>query len=275
MKPAPRRYSVNPKRPGMGIMKVTPSLGSQRDKNNKSSENSVDEGTGFTQTGKHKLKGVKSEKRRSITLNMDPPPASIKAKRNYMSLMSDELEDRDIYGARKKLALKLQNNVMNIAIVISIITYSIATFIFTSVPEDDWKGTIDPIYHSFESIFILVFVVEVALHKYAFKEMYFSNKFNLVNFILILIIILFWVLDIIITNYTVSILLRTRGVMRLFHVPVILESIKSHIKLQKGQNMIDLMILEEEKPTAEKVVEILLQVNERLDDPKFYNDLNF
>lgn len=32
---------------------------------------------------------------------------------------------------------------------------------------------------------------------------------------------------------------------------------------------------DDDKPTAEKVIEILLAINECLDDPKFYNDINY
>ena len=50
-----------------------------------------------------------------------PPP--IVTKRNYMSLESDELEDRNIIGRRKYLAMKMQSNTINIIIVALIITY--------------------------------------------------------------------------------------------------------------------------------------------------------
>lgn len=63
--------------------------------------------------------------------------------------------------------------------------------------------------------------------------------------------------------------------MRLFHVPVLLENIKSHIKLQRQQSLHDIMLINEEKPTAEKVIEMLLQINERLDDPKFVSDISY
>jgi hypothetical protein len=116
MKAESRRHSVNPSRFRPNILKITPSIGSNKGRNKDSSENSFDEGTGFTQSGKRKLKGVKSEKRRSIKLNMDSAPLSIKAKRNYMSLQSDELEDRDILGTRKTVAMKLQSTSINIGI---------------------------------------------------------------------------------------------------------------------------------------------------------------
>lgn len=275
MKVSAKRHSVTPGILRNGKLKVLPSIGSKGQANKDSSDNSLDDGTGFSQTGR-KFKGVKSEKRRSINLNMEVGAMSIKAKRNYMSLQSDELEDRDIFGARKKVTLNLQSNLVNIIIVTLIIAYSLITFIFTAIPEDDADSLgVKASYHTLESLFIIVFVIEVAVHKYAFKEMYFNNKFNFVNFILVVIIVVFWILDIAINNFTVSVLLRTRGAMRLFHIPILLENIKSHLKLQKGLSLSNINYKDEEKPTAERVIEILMEVNEMLDDPKFYNDINF
>ena len=51
---------------------------------------------------RNKFHGVKTEKRRSINLNMvTGGPVSVRPKRNFMSLRSDELEDREIFGTRK------------------------------------------------------------------------------------------------------------------------------------------------------------------------------
>lgn len=252
MKSLPRRHTVNQNPNKITKLKITPSLGSAKGKGNKSSENSVEEGTGFT--------GMRK----------------IRTKRNYMSLQSDELEDRDIVGARKEIAIKLQSNIVNVAIVVLIITYSFITFIFTSVPEEEAEtSVVKAIYHTIESIFLILFLAEVIIYRYAFKEMYFSNKLNFVNFILTLIIIVFWVLDIAINNYTASILFRMRGVMRLFHVPVILENIKTHIKLQRVLSMNDYKLKDDDRPTAEKVIEILIGISECSDDPKLNNDINY
>ena len=189
-----------------------------------------------------KIKGVKSEKRRSIKLNTEGAP-SIKAKRNYASLESDELEDRDIVGTRKILAIAIQSNFVNIGIVIMIILYCIITFIFMSVPPEHYNDvSVKAVYHSIEAIFIFAFITEVAIFRYSFKQLYFSNKFNFINFIFLIVIIIFLILDIFVDNFTVSVLLRIRGVMRLFHVPVILESIQSHIKMQKMNDYSDIGI---------------------------------
>ena len=121
MKFSSRRHSVAPK-----IIKninfkhfQIPSKG----KGNISSDNSMDENTGFSKAGRKKFRGVQSERRRSIKLNMENSPATIKTKRNYMSLQSDELEDRNIVGMRKALAIKLQQIAINISVVVLIITY--------------------------------------------------------------------------------------------------------------------------------------------------------
>lgn len=266
----PRRHSVNPKQNFSTRLKIAPSKDSSRQSGNKSSENSNDGNTGFTLPGIRKIKGVKSEKRRSIKLNMDAPQ-SIRAKRNYMSLQSSELEDRDIIGARKSLAQMLQSNSINVTIVVLIILYCFITFIFTSIPEDKAEEPgVKATYHTIESLFLTAFITEVIVYRYAFKEMYFNNKFNLVNFILILVSLLFLILDIIIGNFTVSILLRSRGVMRLFHVPVILENIKSHLKLQRNLSFYGANPQEDdEKPTAERIIEILMDLNQCLEEPKF------
>ena len=189
---------------------------------------------------------------------------------------SDELEDRDIVGARKTLAMIAQSNFVNFGIVLIIILYWILTFIFMSIPpENDNNVALKATYHSIEAIFIFVFVVEVAIFRYSFKEMYFSNKFNFINFIFLIIIIIFLVSDIAIDNFTVSVLLRSRGVMRLFHVPVILESIKSRIKRQKMNDFDDIRVQCHDKPTVEQVIEILMSIQDSIEDSKIWSDISF
>lgn len=130
-------------------------------------------------------------------------------------------------------------------------------------------------YHSIECLFIAAFIAEIVVFRYSFKELYFSNKFNLVNVILIGIIIVFLIADIAIENFTISILLRVRGVMRLFHVPVILESIKSHLKMQKMNSYKDLLIENSTKSSVEKVIEILISLGDSLEDPKLSSDVSY
>lgn len=240
-----------------------------------SSENSKDDDTGFTLPPIGKIKGVKSEKRKSIKLNMDNPP-SIKAKRNYMSLESDELEDRNIIGTRKTMAIVVQSNVVNIGIVVFIIAYCAITFIFTSIPPDNSNiVAVKATYHTIEFVFIVIFIIEIVISRYSFKELYFSNKFNLVNVILIVFIIIFLIIDIAVEDFTVSVLLRVRGVMRLFHVPVILESIKSHIKMQSMNSYKEVLIENRDKTTVEKVIEILISIGDSLEDPKLSSDVSY
>ena len=261
MSVAPRRYSLNQNKISWGILKA-PS-GSNNGFGNNSSQNSIDSYGNFKVPGhRAATKEVKSEKRISIKLNLDNGPIQIKPRRNFMSLQSDELEDRNIMGARKTLAMKLQQNFINIVIVVLILTYSVLTFAFTAANKDLNHVVIKPIYHSIELIFIIAFVAEVIIFKYAFKELYFLNKFNVANAVVVGLIILFWIMDIAINNYAISILLRMRGVMRLFHVPIIFENMKSYIRLQKGLSVLETKLADNEKSNAERVIETLLQLSE-------------
>lgn len=171
MRTLPKRHSVVPKRTIFNMPK--PSPGSTNGKPGNSSENSMDEMTGFSMTGKSRFQGPKSEKRKSLKLGISDGRKSIIPKRNYMSLQSEELEDRDIVGTRKSLALSLQSNVINVGIVILIITYGLFTFIITAIDKNTGKDHIMIVYHSVESIFILAFVIEILVYKYAFRELYF------------------------------------------------------------------------------------------------------
>lgn len=122
---------------------------------------------------------------------------------------------------------------------------------------------------------MILFISEVICSRYAFKELYFNNKFNFANCIIIVIIVLLLIIDIAADNYTVSILSRIRGVGRLFHVPVIFENIKSKLKLQRSLSYKGIAGEEDDTPTAERVVELLLEINAALEDSKFINDINF
>lgn len=85
---------------------------------------------------------------------------------------------------------------------------------------------------------------------------------------MILIIILL-IIDIAVDNYTVSILSRCRGVMRLFYLPIILENIQSHLKHQRFMNYTNLRSNEDpDKSTVEKVIQILLELTEKFEDPE-------
>jgi len=231
----PRRYSENPqKNKGHKLKFISPTSGGQS-KKNFSSEQSMDE---LNPNSRTKLNGVKSDKRKSLHLNMSSSnPAPVKLKRNFMSLESEDLDEKDIYGIRKNLAKRLQMTSTNIFRVVLIISYCLLTFVCTSIDEDLDKGAVMAIYHTFELIFIIFFVIEILVYKYAFKEMYHLNKFNLTNSILVCVIIVFWAGDIFISSYTISILLRMRGVMRLIHIPAICENLQSHMR-KKTENTI-------------------------------------
>lgn len=230
----------------------------------------MDDITGFS-NGMSRFQGPKSEQRRSLKLVSDNATRkSIMPKRNYMSLQSEELEERDIVGYRKSLALNLQRNTINFGIVILIVTYSLFLLlvmrIFTSVNMI--------IYHSLEGIFILIFVIEIIVYRYAFKKLYFSNKFNYLNSILTGVIILFWLTDIFIDDKNIGIITSTRGCMRLLHIPVILENIRSQLRLKRSL-MMDSGVLETDKPNSERIIELLLQIGDAMEDPKFYNDIHY
>ena len=173
-----------------------------------------------------------------------------------------------------KIATKLQTNTLNVSRVILIVAYAFITFIFTSMSEDLNHSTVMPIYHSVEFIFIVLFVAEIIVFKYAFKEMYFSWKLNVLNTLMTWLIIIFWGLDIFIKNYSISILLRTRGCFRLFYIPVIFEQINSHNKKNKG-NFFDDNVSSYDKPSFEQIVEVLLKISEIIEDSRIYNDLHF
>lgn len=116
----PRRYSMNN---NLTRLKITPSLGSNKGKGEGSSEKSNEENTSFSAAMiRRKKKKTKSEMGKSVNLNL-MEPAQIITKRNYMSLESDELEDRNIIGRRKTLAMMMQSHIINISIVALIITY--------------------------------------------------------------------------------------------------------------------------------------------------------
>jgi hypothetical protein len=104
-------------------LKMNASIGSNKGLGNESSENSNDDNTGLSGViARRKARGVKSEKRHSIKLNMEENNFIV-TKRNYMSLETDELEDHNIVGARKSLAIKMQSHGANITIVAMIIIY--------------------------------------------------------------------------------------------------------------------------------------------------------
>ena len=153
-----------------------------------------------------------------------------------MTMQSSEFEEENITGLRKSLAKELQIPWINIVRALLIIAYFGITIIMTSLNEDLDKDSNGVIYHVLESIFIALFILEIVLFRYAFKRKYYQNKFNVVNSALVAIILLFWILDIAITNYTISVLLRMRGSLRLIYVPIIVEHIHHQIKTIRGED---------------------------------------
>lgn len=148
-----------------------------------------------------------------------------------MSMQSSEFEEENITGLRKSLAKELQIPWINICRALVIIIYFGITIIMTSLNEDLDKGSNGVSFHAIESVFISLFILEIVLFRYAFKRKYYENKFNIVNSMFVALIFVFWILDIVITNYTVSVLLRMRGSLRLVYIPIIIEHIHHHIKI--------------------------------------------
>lgn len=150
-------------------------------------------------------------------------------------MQSSEFDQESIRGLRRKMAKELQIPWINVGRAILIMLYWVFTTILTSLSGDLDKGATNTVYHSLESIFIVLFILEILLFKFAFKGKYFENKFNVINLILVILIFLFWILDIFISNYTISVILRIRGSLRLAYIPIIVEHIKSNIKKKRGK----------------------------------------
>lgn len=170
----PRRYSVK-QNSNYGRLKISPSINSKKELGNMSSGSSFEENTSLgAAIVRTRAKGVKSEKRKSINLNMDEPQLIV-TKKNYMSMESDEFEDRGVSGTRKCLAMKMQTNLVNFTIVGLIISYALFTFIFTAIPENATNSNkgVKAAYHTIECLIVSIFVIEVLFSRYAFTSLYF------------------------------------------------------------------------------------------------------
>ncbi|CAI2381292.1 unnamed protein product [Moneuplotes crassus] len=269
----PRRYSEAPKINASDKLKMinSPRNAAENDLND-FSESSMEE---FPGREKLKLPGVRSVKNKTLTLNLPSSKrTSIAPRRNIMSMQSSEFEEENITGVRKSLAKELQIPWINICRALVIIIYFGITIIMTSLNEDLDKGSNGVLFHAIESVFISLFILEIVLFRYAFKRKYYENKFNIVNSMFVALIFVFWLLDIVITNYTVSVLLRMRGSLRLVYIPIIIEHIHHHIKIIREEEYRQ-EIENGDHPTTDQIVQILMRNIEIISDDRVNSDLKY
>lgn len=77
----------------------------------------------------------------------------------------------------------------------------------------------------FELVILGIFCIEIGLHIYAFRCLYFSDVWNILDIIVILLSILFVVLDMVINNSVIKDILKIRGVFRLLRLFILIRKL--------------------------------------------------
>jgi cAMP-specific phosphodiesterase 4 len=121
-----------------------------------------------------------------------------------------------------------------------------------------------------------IFVVEISLNIYAYQMFYLNDKWNLLDFIIIIISIVFVVLEMEMEDSSLSGLFRIRGIFRLLRLFLLIRKLN---ELKKKRDAIKRKVNAEVSMSsaAEKIIEILNDLLDRMpdDEDKLLEEINF
>ena len=132
----------------------------------------------------------------------------------------NELMEAGLTPCRIKLAAVLRSKIYDIFMIMLILAYTLLIFVFFAIP-DDWVRTTKDL--TFIELGILgIFVIEIALHLFAFGCLYLDDKWNVFDLIVIILSIVFVILDMFVNNKVVESILKIRGIFRLLRIFILI-----------------------------------------------------
>lgn len=149
--------------------------------------------------------------------------------------------------------------------IVLIIIYTLLIFVFFGF--DDVEACTDAakeqqfareqIFYIIELTILGVFVIEIALHIYAYNVLYLRDVWNLIDFIVILLSVLFVLLDMLLPESGFKNILRIRGIFRMMRIFLLIRKLNTlRVKRELVKRGLTKMGYDLRSP-LEKVIDIL------------------
>lgn len=145
---------------------------------------------------------------------------------SYMLMDAEQLEKEGVKGFRKSTALMLKTKAYDIFMIILIVIYTLLIFVFfafddvesCTVSQKLEKKQREEIFYIIELSILALFVIEITLHIYAYNMIYLRDVWNMIDFIVIILSVLFVLLDMYLPDSGFKNILRIRGIFRMLRI---------------------------------------------------------
>jgi len=174
-----------------------------------------------------------------------------------------------VRGFRKSIALLLKTKAYDVLMIILIIIYTLLIFVFfayddvsaCSTEERRNQKDREIIFYIIELVILGMFVIEIALHIYAYNLLYLRDVWNLIDFIVILLSVLFVLLDMFLPDSGFKNILRIRGIFRMLRVFLLVRKLNTlRVKREVLKRGLTEMGYDLRSP-LEKVIDILKEIH--------------
>ena len=149
--------------------------------------------------------------------------------------------------------------------IVLIIIYTLLIFLFFGFDDveactdsaKEQKVAREQIFYIIELTILGVFVIEIALHIYAYNVLYLRDVWNLIDFIVILLSVLFVLLDMLLPDSGFKNILRIRGIFRMMRIFLLIRKLNTlRVKRELVKRGLTKMGYDLRSP-LEKVIDIL------------------
>lgn len=153
--------------------------------------------------------------------------------------------------------------------IILIIIYTLLIFVFFAYDDvsactaEERRNQKDReiIFYIIELVILGMFVIEIALHIYAYNLLYLRDIWNLIDFIVILLSVLFVLLDMFLPDSGFKNILRIRGIFRMLRVFLLVRKLNTlRVKREVLKRGLTEMGYDLRSP-LEKVIDILKEIH--------------
>lgn len=167
----------------------------------------------------------------------------------------------------------LKTKAYDIFMIILIIAYTLLIFVFFAYDDvkkctDAQKATAaerDELFYIIELSILGIFVIEIALHIYAYNMIYLRDIWNAIDFIVILLSVLFVLLDMYLGDSALKGVLRIRGIFRMLRVFLLVRKLNTlRVKREMVKRGITNLGYDLRSP-LEKVIDILNELKNKVD----------
>lgn len=179
----------------------------------------------------------------------------------------------------------LKTKAYDVFMIILIIIYTLLIFVFFAFDdvsactesEKQSKEDRELIFYIIELAILGLFVIEIALHIYAYNLLYLRDIWNLIDFIVIILSVIFVLLDMFLPESGFKNILRIRGIFRMLRVFLLvrkLNTLRVKRELLK-QGLTDLGY--DLRSPLEKVIDILKEIQSKMhsDEDKIKTDIDY